>query len=198
LQLPGLFNVSNALAAAAMALEEGFPLHEVAAGLTAAEPPPGRMQRIRGGQPFDVIVDYGHTPNAFESVLSTLRQTSQGRLVAVFGATGDRDRQKRPVLARIAHQYADFSIITNEDPFGEEVEAIIAEVAAGLPPNEEGSRYVREPDRARAIRLAIERAQPGDTVVILGKGHETSIVSHGQKQPWSDVGTVQAALESRR
>jgi UDP-N-acetylmuramoyl-L-alanyl-D-glutamate--2,6-diaminopimelate ligase len=198
LQLPGLFNVSNALAAAAMSLEAGLPLHDVAAGLSSAEPPPGRMQRIRRGQPFEVIVDYGHTPNAFESVLSTLRQTSEGRLIAVFGATGDRDRQKRPVLARIAHQYADFSIITNEDPFGEDVEAIIAEVAAGVPPTEEGSRYVREPDRERAIRLAIEQAQPGDTVVILGKGHETSIVSRGQKQPWSDVGTVQTVLEDRR
>jgi UDP-N-acetylmuramoyl-L-alanyl-D-glutamate--2,6-diaminopimelate ligase len=198
LQLPGLFNVSNALAAAAMALETGLPLQEVAAGLNGAQPPPGRMQRICCGQPFEVIVDYGHTPNAFQSVLSTLRQTSRGRLIAVFGATGNRDRQKRPVLARIAHEYADFSIITNEDPFGEDVEAIIAEVVAGVPASEEGSRYVREPDRGQAIRLAIDRAEPGDTVVILGKGHETSIVSHGQKQPWSDVVTVHTVLEGRR
>jgi UDP-N-acetylmuramoyl-L-alanyl-D-glutamate--2,6-diaminopimelate ligase len=156
------------------------------------------MQRIQCGQPFEVMVDYGHTPNAFRSVLSALRETSQGNLIAVFGATGNRDRQKRPVLAQIAREYATFFIITNEDPFDEDVDMIIAEVAAGVPTSEEGSRFVREPERGQAIRLAIERAEPGDTVVILGKGHETSIVSNGRKQPWSDVGTVRAVLESRR
>jgi UDP-N-acetylmuramoyl-L-alanyl-D-glutamate--2,6-diaminopimelate ligase len=198
LHLPGLFNVSNALAAAGMALEAGVSLPRIAAGLSTAQPPAGRMQRVRCDQPFEVIVDYGHTPNAFRSVLSALRETSEGRLIAVFGATGNRDRQKRPVLARIAREFATFFIITNEDPFGEDVEAIIAEVAAGVPESEEGTRFVREPDREQAIRLAIERAEPGDTVIILGKGHETSIVSKGQKQPWSDVGTVHAVLEGRR
>jgi UDP-N-acetylmuramoyl-L-alanyl-D-glutamate--2,6-diaminopimelate ligase len=194
LRLPGLFNVSNALAAAGMALAADISLPAVAAGLSTASPPPGRMQRIQCDQPFDVIVDYGHTPNAFRSVLSTLRQTSAGRLIAVFGATGNRDRQKRPVLAGIAREFADFFIITNEDPFGEDVETIISEIAAGVPASEEGTRFMREPDRGEAIRLAIQRANPGDTVVILGKGHETSIVSHGQKQAWSDTGTVLAVL----
>ena len=196
LGLPGLFNVSNALAAAGMALAANISLSVVADGLSAALPPPGRMQRVACDQPFEVIVDYGHTPNAFRSVLSALRGTSQGRLIAVFGATGNRDRQKRPVLARIAREYADFFIITNEDPFGEDVESIIDEVAAGAPPLEEGIRFVREPDRTEAIRLAMQTARPGDTVVILGKGHETSIVSHGRKQPWSDVTAVQKVLES--
>jgi UDP-N-acetylmuramoyl-L-alanyl-D-glutamate--2,6-diaminopimelate ligase len=198
LHLPGVFNVSNALAAAGMALEAGVALPAIAAGLSEAQSPPGRMQRIQCGQPFEVMVDYGHTPNAFRSVLSALRETSQGNLIAVFGATGNRDRQKRPVLAQIAREYATFFIITNEDPFDEDVDMIIAEVAAGVPTSEEGSRFVREPERGQAIRLAIERAEPGDTVVILGKGHETSIVSNGRKQPWSDVGTVRAVLESRR
>ncbi len=197
LPLPGIFNVSNALAAAGMALTAGISLAEVAAGLASALPPPGRMQRVECNQPFDVIVDYGHTPNAFRSVLSTLRQTGAGRLIAVFGATGNRDRQKRPVLAQIAREYADFFIITNEDPFGEDLDTIMSEVAAGVPASEEGTRFIRERDRGEAIRLAIEAASPGDTVVILGKGHETSIVSHGQKQPWSDTATARAVLEER-
>lgn len=198
LRLPGLFNVSNALAAAGLALAADIPLIDVADGLSGAVSPPGRMERVNCGQPFDVIVDYGHTPNAFRAVLATLRQTTAGRLIAVFGATGNRDRQKRPVLAGIARQYADFFIITNEDPFEEDVESIISEVAAGVPASEEGTQFVRVPDRAEAIRLAIQRAKPGDAVVILGKGHETSIVTHGRKLSWSDTSTVQAMLEEQR
>ena len=197
LKLPGRFNVSNALAAAGMALEADLSVGEIAAGLSAAQPPPGRMQHIRRGQPFEVIVDYGHTPNAFRSVLSTLRKGTSGRLIAVFGATGNRDRQKRPVLAQIARDHTDFFVITNEDPFGEDVESIMAEVAAGVSPVDRGSKYVLEPDRKRAITLAIDRAEPGDTVVILGKGHETSIVSHGTKVPWSDATVAADVLESR-
>ena len=128
------------------------------------------MQRVACDQPFEVIVDYGHTPNAFRSVLSALRGTGQGRLIAVFGATGNRDRQKRPVLARIAREYADFFIITNEDPFGEDVESIIAEVAAGAPPLEEGLRFVREPDRTEAIRLAMRDGPAGRYGGDSGKG----------------------------
>lgn len=195
LHLPGEFNVSNALAAAGLAREAGLTVEEIAYELSRAGPPPGRMQRICCGQPFEVVVDYGHTPHAFRSVLSSLRARTAGRLIAVFGATGNRDRAKRPQLARIAREYADFFIITNEDPFDEEVETIIDAVAAGVPRSEEGTRYIREPDRAEAIRRAVNLAAPGDTVVMLGKGHERSIVSHGHKQPWSDAETARAVLE---
>jgi UDP-N-acetylmuramoyl-L-alanyl-D-glutamate--2,6-diaminopimelate ligase len=196
LPLPGLFNISNALAAAGMALAAGLSLEQIADGLSHAQPPPGRMERVTGGQPFEVVVDYAHTVNAFRSVLSTLREQTPppGRLIAVFGATGDRDRGKRPLLARIARQYADFFIITNEDPFGEGVEEIIAEVASGAPQAEEGVRFEREPDRGRAIARALERAGQGDTVAILGKGHERSIVVNGRREPWNDVAAVRAAL----
>lgn len=195
--LPGIFNVSNALAATGLALTAGVGLPEIAAALEAAMAPPGRMERVDLGQDFTIIVDYAHTEHAFRSVLATLRERQPaGRLIAVFGATGNRDRGKRPKLGRIARDYADYFIITNEDPYGEQPEAIIAEVASGLPPEEEGIRYVREGDRAGAIRRAVRAARPGDTVVILGKGHEQSIVVDGRKLPWSDVAAVRDAVEA--
>ncbi|HEX6506885.1 MAG TPA: cyanophycin synthetase, partial [Chloroflexota bacterium] len=128
--------------------------------------------------------------------LSTLRATTPGpgRLIAVFGAAGGRDRQKRPTLAQIAREFADYAIITNEDPFGEEATEIMAQIAAGLPPGEEGVRFHREPDRARAIEMALELARPGDTVAVLGKGHEQSIAENGRSVSWSDVEVVRAAL----
>lgn len=192
--LPGAFNVANALAVTALALSAGLPLDGVAAAIGGAQAPPGRLQRVSLGQSFEVVVDYAHTMQAFRSVLAALRAQTPGRLIAVFGATGYRDRAKRPELARIARQYADFLIITNEDPYGEVPEAIMAEVAAGLPADEEGSHFLREVDRARAIRLAIERAQPGDAVAILGKGHEQSMVVNGRREPFSDVAAARAAL----
>jgi UDP-N-acetylmuramoyl-L-alanyl-D-glutamate--2,6-diaminopimelate ligase len=193
--LPGIFNVSNALAATGLALAAGITLPAIASGLEAASAPPGRMERVDLGQNFAVIVDYAHTEHAFRSVLSTLRERDPGgRLIAVFGATGNRDRGKRPNLGRIARDYTDYFIITNEDPYGEQPDAIITEVASGLPREEEGTRYVREADRGDAIRQAVEAAGPGDTVIILGKGHEQSIVVEGRKVPWSDVAAVRQAI----
>jgi UDP-N-acetylmuramoyl-L-alanyl-D-glutamate--2,6-diaminopimelate ligase len=116
-------------------------------------------------------------------------------VIAVFGATGDRDRAKRPELARIAREYADFFIITNEDPFGEQPGAIMDEIAAGVPGGERGERFECVEDRREAIRRAIARARPGDTVVVLGKGHERSIVANGSREPWSDVAAIRQALE---
>lgn len=198
IQLPGIFNISNALAATALALSANVPLETIGETLAAAKAPPGRMERVDFGQDFEVIVDYAHTEHAFRSVLSTLRaRSSGGRLIAVFGATGNRDRAKRPNLGRIAHTYADYFIITNEDPYGERPEVIIEEVASGLPREDEGTHYVREGDRGEAIRQAVALAQPGDTVVILGKGHEQSIVVNGRKEPWSDVAAVREAIEMR-
>jgi len=194
--LPGLFNVSNALAAAGLAQAAGLTLDIIAEGLARSKAPPGRFHRVRAGQPFEIVVDYAHTKNAFASVLATVRAATPPprHVIAVFGAAGNRDRDKRPVLARLARRYADFFIVTNEDPCDEPAENIMAEIAAGLPPEEEGDRFIREPDRGRAIRRALSLAQRGDAVVILGKGHEQSIVVQGRKEPWSDVAAVQEAL----
>jgi UDP-N-acetylmuramoyl-L-alanyl-D-glutamate--2,6-diaminopimelate ligase len=196
LPLPGRFNVSNALAAAALGLSSGVELEVVAAALCEAKAPPGRLQRVDEGQPFHVLVDYAHTINAFRSVLAELRRQTSGRLIAVFGAAGNRDRAKRPYLAQLALEYTDFFVITNEDPFGEDASAIIAQIASGVPAEEMGSRCERENDRGRAIARAIARAEPGDTVIILGKGHERSIVANGQKEPWNDVEAARKALRA--
>ena len=196
--LPGQFNVLNATAACLLASTAGLNWETIARGLAAAEGPPGRLQEVGGDAPFRVVVDYAHTPNAFRSVLSDLRDATRGRLLAVFGATGNRDRSKRPLLGQIAGQLADFFVITNEDPFGEDVDEIISEVAAGAPGEEEGRQFVIERDRMEAIRIALERARPDDTVVILGKGHERSIVVDGRREPWNDADAARSVLETLR
>lgn len=198
LALIGQYNVANALAAVGLALTTGLPLEAIANGLSSAQPPPGRLQAVTEGQPYQVLVDYAHTIHAFESVLDTLRgrTPSPSQLIVVFGAAGNRDRAKRPVLARIARKYADFFIVTNEDPYGEDAETIIDEIMAGVPSAETGIRFEREVDRGQAIVRAVQRARAGDTVVVLGKGHEQSIVTAGYKQPWSDVSAVRDAIKA--
>jgi UDP-N-acetylmuramoyl-L-alanyl-D-glutamate--2,6-diaminopimelate ligase len=198
--LPGRYNVSNALAAAGLALAAGLTPEAIARGLSQAEPPPGRLQRVSTDQGLDILVDYAHTPHAFRSVLAEVRGHVEagGRVIAVFGAAGGRDRDKRPRFAQIAREYVDYFFITNEDPCGESPDAIMAEVAAGAPRHEEGVRFEKEPDRGRAIEKAIRRARAGDVVVILGKGHERSIVANGHQETWNDVQAVQAILERMR
>jgi UDP-N-acetylmuramoyl-L-alanyl-D-glutamate--2,6-diaminopimelate ligase len=196
LALPGAYNVANALAAAGLAACAGLDADCVGVGLSRASAPPGRLQRVVSDLPFDVLIDYAHTMNAFQSVLSTVRERTPGRVIVVFGATGDRDRAKRPEFARVAARYADLAIITNEDPFGEDPEAIIDEVLSGAPREVNGTRFLRESDRGRAIERAIGMARSRDTVLILGKGHEQSIVVGGHKEPWSDLAAATRALES--
>jgi UDP-N-acetylmuramoyl-L-alanyl-D-glutamate--2,6-diaminopimelate ligase len=198
LPLPGRFNVSNATAASLLATTAGVDWHTVARGLATAEQPPGRLQQLTDGAPFRIVIDYAHTPNAFRSLLTELRERTPGRLIAVFGATGNRDRAKRPILGATAGELADFFIITNEDPFSEDPDQIINEVASGAPLGVEGAQFVRIHDRGDAIQCAIDRAMPGDTVVITGKGHEHTIVSGGRKQPWNDADAVRAIMANRR
>jgi UDP-N-acetylmuramoyl-L-alanyl-D-glutamate--2,6-diaminopimelate ligase len=200
LPLQGSFNVSNALAAAALASACGLPAGLIAEALARSKAPPGRLERIDEGQQFAVLIDYAHTMHAFRSTLGNLRAQihSPNRLIAIFGAAGDRDRSKRPVLAQIAREYADFFIVTNEDPYSEEPAAIIEEITAELPVHEEGSVFMAELDRFRAISLGVEMARPGDTVVILGKGHERSMMVSGSKVPWCDASAVRRALAALR
>ena len=177
----GRYNVDNALLAAAAAVELGMTPAEVTAGLGAVSPVPGRMEVVAtggaggpSGAPFSVLVDYAHTPAGLEVALSTARELAPGRVVVVFGAGGDRDREKRPVMGRVATEMADIAVLTNDNPRSEDPAAIIDEVRAGAVDRSEASgRLVVEPDRAAAIGRAIEVARPGDIVVIAGKGHET-------------------------
>ena len=198
--LPGEHNVYNALAALGLAACAGIDLD---AGVTAlARPmlPRGRLQPIDLGQPFTVFVDYAHTENAFRSVLKFLSAAARDddrRLLAVFGAAGDRDRAKRPVLAQIAARLCEFFVITNEDPFGEDRDEIARQIAQGAPRAKEGTQWLIEMDRRKAIELALERARPGDVVVITGKGHETSIAQGDDQIPWSDADVVRELLTAR-
>ncbi|MFQ5808413.1 MAG: UDP-N-acetylmuramoyl-L-alanyl-D-glutamate--2,6-diaminopimelate ligase, partial [Armatimonadota bacterium] len=169
LPAPGRFNVYNAAAAATCALAMGVEGDAVQAGLRSAPAVPGRFEFVREGQDFSVVVDYAHTPGGLREVLRSAWPITGGRLLCAFGCGGDRDRTKRPIMGEVVSRLADFAIVTSDNPRSEEPQAIIDEIVAGI----EGSQYAVEPDRAAAIKQAIEMAQPGDTVVIAGKGHET-------------------------
>ncbi len=169
LRLPGAFNVYNALAAAAACHAVGIDPTAIAAGLEAMSAVPGRFERVDAGQPFEIIVDYAHTPQALENVLRVARQLRPARLICVFGCGGDRDPDKRPRMGRAATELADFAIITSDNPRSEDPMAIIAAITAGVV----GDSYAVEPDRRAAIRMALEMARPGDLVLIAGKGHES-------------------------
>ena len=179
--LLGDFNVSNALAAAGAALSLGLPLADVAGRLSAAPQVPGRMERI-ATRPCTILRDYAHTPDALERALRTLRPLTRGRLLVLFGCGGDRDRGKRPMMGRLAAELADLAIVTSDNPRTEDPGAIIADVVAGMGA---ASRRV-EPDRRRAIALALEEAGEDDTLLLAGKGHETYQVIGTEKQPFDE------------
>jgi UDP-N-acetylmuramoyl-L-alanyl-D-glutamate--2,6-diaminopimelate ligase len=180
--LRGAFNVSNALAAASLALLLGTDLDAIAAGLAAAPGVPGRMEPVECGQPFTVLVDYAHTPDALQTVLATARGLTHGTLHVVFGCGGDRDREKRPQMGAVAAALADRVVLTSDNPRGEDPEAIVAEILAGI----EGRRPLVELDRRAAIALALEGAAAGDVVVIAGKGHEQGQEARGTIRPFDD------------
>ncbi len=184
LPLPGHFNVENALAALALTHGLGLGLAEAAAALRDAEPVPGRMEPIREGQPFLVLVDYAHTPDSLENVLEAARQLTGGRLISVLGCGGDRDRAKRPLMGRAGAQRSDLAVITSDNPRSEDPAAIIEEVLSGIDDRE---GVVVEEDRRAAIGLALSEAAPGDLVVIAGKGHEQGQeFGAGRKIPFDD------------
>jgi len=190
--LPGLFNVSNALAAIAVARALDVPLDTCARALATADRVPGRFEPVDEGQDFAVLVDYAHTPDSLENVLRAARAITSGRLHVVFGAGGDRDRSKRPLMGRAAGDGADRVIVTSDNPRSEDPDAIVDEVLSGTSGDVE-----REVDRRRAIRRAIETAEPGDVVVIAGKGHEQGQeFENGRKEPFDDVTVAREALRA--
>jgi UDP-N-acetylmuramoyl-L-alanyl-D-glutamate--2,6-diaminopimelate ligase len=183
-RLVGEFNVANALGALAAALAMGVDAEAAAAGLAQASPPPGRLEPVDEGQRFAVFVDYAHTPDSLDNVLRAARAVTDGRLIVVVGAGGDRDRDKRPKMGRAAAAGADLAVITSDNPRSELPDAIVAEVAAGA---EEGGEVELEVDRREAIAMALAEARPGDTVVIAGKGHEQGQeLEGGRKIPFDD------------
>ena len=184
--LLGHFNVENALAAIGACHALGVPADAAAAALASAGQVPGRFEPVDEGQPFAVLVDYAHTPDSLENALGAARELTEGRLIAVFGCGGDRDREKRPLMGAIAARLSDACVVTSDNPRSEEPKAIIAEILAGMTEFETGEIEV-EPDRRAAIALAFEAATPGDTVVIAGKGHEQGQeLAGGRKIPFDD------------
>ncbi|HEY5386861.1 MAG TPA: cyanophycin synthetase, partial [Thermoleophilia bacterium] len=185
LRLAARFNVENALAAATAGLALGLSPGAVTRGLAAGDGVPGRFEAVRAGQPFSVVVDYSHTPDSLENALSAARAVTRGRVLVVFGCGGDRDRGKRPLMGDIGARLADRTFITSDNPRGEEAQAIIDEIVAGVPSERLGA-VTLEPDRRAAIRLALDAAQAEDTVLIAGKGHEQGQVIGDQRIPFDD------------
>jgi UDP-N-acetylmuramoyl-L-alanyl-D-glutamate--2,6-diaminopimelate ligase len=181
LKLRGRFNVENALGAVAAARLLGIDEDDIVAGLESVRTVPGRFEEVDEGQPFRVIVDYSHKPDALATVLATARELTAGKLLCVFGCGGDRDREKRPLMGRIAAELADVPIVTSDNPRSEDPRAIIAEVVAGG-----GGKLDVEPDRRAAIEQAIGLAESGDVVVIAGKGHEQGQEFADRKLPFDD------------
>ncbi len=197
--LPGPFNVYNILAAIAVGISQEVPFEVMQAGIQAVRGVPGRMERIVLGQDFTTIVDFAHTPNALERALETARGLTEGRVIVVFGCAGLRDMAKRPMMGEIAGKLADRVVITAEDPRTEDLDAIMAQIAAGCERagRREGEDYWRIADRGEAIEFAVKMAQAGDLVIVTGKGHEQSMCFGTTEYPWDDREAVRRALETR-
>jgi UDP-N-acetylmuramoyl-L-alanyl-D-glutamate--2,6-diaminopimelate ligase len=179
-QLPGAFNVANAVAALAALAAAGVPVEDAVRGVAELPGVPGRMERVDVGQPYLAVVDYAHTPDAVERLLAAVRAVTAGRVIGLLGCGGDRDRLKRPEMGRALAQGCDVAILTSDNPRSEEPQAILAEMAAGAPD------ALREVDRRAAIALAVSMAGPGDAVVVAGKGHETGQEAEGVVTPFDD------------
>ena len=197
LPLGGRFNVRNALAAATAAVAAGVALDSVVDGLAAAPPVPGRFEAVEAGQPFAVLVDFAHTPEALASALAAAREVAGShRLFVVFGCGGDRDPSKRPLMGEVAARLADVAVVTSDNPRGEDATAIISEVISGMP-RARSARTEREPDRRAAIALALAEAAPGDVVLVAGKGHETTQTIGDRVLAFDDRAVARALLEGR-
>lgn len=170
-RLRGTFNVYNCLGAFAAARQVSVEDEAIIEGIEAVAGIPGRLEAVESGQPFEVLIDYAHTPDSLESVLRAGRELGAGRLIVVFGCGGDRDRGKRPLMGEAATRLADLTVLTSDNPRSEDPDSIIAQIEVGA--RRGGGTYRLEPDRRAAIRSALAEAEPGDVVIIAGKGHET-------------------------
>ena len=190
--LPGEFNIYNMTAAAAGAYLLGISLKDIQEGIANLEGVSGRFEYATPGLPFDTIVDYAHTPDALEKLLKSAKEISKNRTILVFGACGDRDREKRPIMGKIAQDLADRIIITDEENYTEDATQIREEIISGISKkNDKLPANIQEiPDRKEAIRKALQIAGKGDTVLITGLGHEVYRVIDGEKTPWNDTQIV--------
>ena len=196
LGIPGRFSVYNSLGVLSACMALGVSLQRCADALSSAKGVKGRVETVPTDGDYTILIDYSHTPDALENVLKTVRETSRGRVVALFGCGGDRDRTKRPIMGRIGTELADFSIITSDNPRTEDPDAIIAEILAGVQAPKD--RYIAITDRVKAIEYAIENHRPGDVIVLAGKGHETYQEINHVKHHMDEREIVAEILERRK
>lgn len=184
LQLMGMFNIYNALAAAGIGLVLGVAPETICAALESVSSVPGRAEVLETNTDYKVVLDYSHSPDALENILTAIREFIKGRIIVVFGCGGDRDQGKRPVMGAIAGRMADLSILTSDNPRAEDPLDILGAIEEGIKPT--GGRYVVIENRREAIRRALEVAAAGDIVLLAGKGHETYQEVHGVKRPFDE------------
>lgn len=191
--LPGAFNVHNMTAATAVAYLLGVKLDDIQEGIANLEAVPGRFERAVDGLDYDVIVDYAHTPDALEKLLDTARDIAKGRVILVFGACGDRDKTKRPIMGEIAARKADRIFLTDEESYNEDPDAIRDMIREGIE-KVGGATMTELPDRREAIERALGSAKKGDMVLITGMGHEQFRIINGKREPWNDTAVVREIL----
>ncbi|HEU4716012.1 MAG TPA: UDP-N-acetylmuramoyl-L-alanyl-D-glutamate--2,6-diaminopimelate ligase [Candidatus Saccharimonadales bacterium] len=192
--LPGKFNIYNMTAAAATMYLLGIKLTDIVEGVANLEGVPGRFERVVEGKGYDVIVDYAHTPDALQKLLEAAKSVTKNRVILVFGATGDRDKTKRPIMGEIAAKYADRIMLTDEESYNEDPQAIRDQVREGIERSGDTVRMTEIPDRREAIAKALSIAMKGDTVLITGMGHEQFRIVGGEKLPWNDGNVVREIL----
>jgi UDP-N-acetylmuramoyl-L-alanyl-D-glutamate--2,6-diaminopimelate ligase len=184
--LVGKHNIYNILAAASSCFVEGVSLQSIKKGIEALGCVPGRLEPVSCGQKFPILIDYAHTPDALENVLTTLRHFKNKKIILVFGCGGDRDKAKRPIMGKIASQLADFSIVTTDNPRSEEPEVIINEIVGGF----ENKNYEVVVDRTKAIHRALKMAEENSIVLIAGKGHETYQIFKDKKIDYDERNVI--------
>jgi UDP-N-acetylmuramoyl-L-alanyl-D-glutamate--2,6-diaminopimelate ligase len=195
--LVGEFNISNMLAAAAVANELMIDPEIIRTGLENPPQLTGRMERIDRGQSFQVLIDFAHTPNGLERAIEAARGMVDGRIITVFGSAGKRDVKKRKTMSEISARTADFSVLTAEDPRTDSLDEILSMMASGCQSQgrREGVNFWRIPDRGQAIHFALSLAGPGDLVLICGKGHEQSMCFGTVEYPWDDIDATRMAID---
>lgn len=192
MQMTGMFNVYNALAAASLAMIAGVDKEAIIEGLRSVKAVPGRIEMLETGTPYKVILDYSHSPDALENILSTVRMFTKKRVIVLFGCGGDRDQGKRPIMGAIGGRMADFSILTSDNPRTEDPDVILEAIEEGMKPTH--GRYVVIENRREAIRYALKMGREGDVIVLAGKGHETYQDIMGVKRPFDEKVVVHELL----
>jgi UDP-N-acetylmuramoyl-L-alanyl-D-glutamate--2,6-diaminopimelate ligase len=192
--LLGRVNVSNILAALGAGLSYGLDLDAMAGAIAACRAVPGRFEAVDEGQSFLVAVDYAHTDDALRNAIQTARSLAKGKVITLFGCGGDRDRSKRPLMGMAAAELSDFVVLTSDNPRSEDPLAIMNDAMVGL--RRFDTRHIAEPDRGKAIQLAIQEAEPGDVVLLAGKGHETYQILKDRTIHFDDRETAREVLRS--